>query len=156
MISIAAALQQEIARLPIVEQRAGFPDLSPFCCSLFVFAIENGVVAGSEIRSWLEQRVQAVGRECYIDHIKNGTSPDHTISPQSLAYAIATEAVSLSEVEKIRFDHDETIFTFYRSSVNVVVQNVWMSVRQQITSNRPKQPSVTDYGLYVFPEKNPA
>ena len=70
--------------------------------------------SGSEIvvRKILDIKLREAGRFCFEDHLRRWTYPDHTFWPEALAYALRENEFSPEEMEKICFDHGDTVGTF--------------------------------------------
>jgi len=135
------------SKLPIYENKIGFPNISEFDCQLLICAIEYDWITGEKIREWIADRLLTLGRECYEEHITLGTYPDHTRSPQALAFAIAKSAFSEKEIEQIKFDHGDTAQSFYLGSERNLIAQVWKSAVSQL-GNYPLN-LYTSHGLYT-------
>jgi hypothetical protein len=75
-------------------------------------AIKIGVLSEGEVREILGKKLKRAGRACFEDHLERGTYPDHTSWPGAFAYALRESEFSPEEMEKIRFDHGDTVETF--------------------------------------------
>ncbi len=75
-------------------------------------AIKIGVLSEIVVRKILDIKLREAGRFCFEDHLRRGTYPDHTFWPEALAYALRENEFSPEEMEKICFDHGDTVGTF--------------------------------------------
>lgn len=76
---------------------------------LFLTLLELGYLTEEEFMKAIRVGICAKGIESYIDHIKCGTPPYHTWSPEALGYAFAQGCISMEEAAKIVFDDNKTI-----------------------------------------------
>lgn len=74
--------------------------------------IKENVVSADEIYSALHIRLKKLGRDCF-EHHKRGEYPDHTLSPEALAYALVNDEFTDKEKFSIRFD-GETLEEFVK------------------------------------------
>lgn len=76
--------------------------------------IAEEIITEEELLSALDALLKITGRRSYDQH-KRGEYPDHTISPQALAYALQNGQFTEKEKYGIKFDHGDTIQTFIES-----------------------------------------
>lgn len=88
------------------------------------FCLNTGAISRDEFKEVVIARIKQLGRESYRQHIDKGTAPDHTASPQALAYAIRTEALSGAEVDKIKFDHGDNRYTFLEGETRLLPHHI--------------------------------
>lgn len=69
-------------------------------------------VSKEEICVFLVKELKRIGRVCFIQHVQKGTYPDHTFWPAALVYALLNGEFSSEEIERIRFDHEQTAESF--------------------------------------------
>ena len=60
----------------------------------------------------ITESIRRIGRLSYNQHIMRGIAPDHTLSPQSLAFAIQHGEFTDEELGRIKFEHGETPNSF--------------------------------------------
>ncbi len=89
--------------------------------------IAGEVISKEDVEKALHSVLLRVGRECYKQHTR-GEYPDHTISPEALAYAILHGEFTQKERDRIRFDHRETESDFTRVYGKNVLEKIVQSV----------------------------
>jgi hypothetical protein len=67
----------------------------------------------------ITESIRRIGRLSYNQHIMRSIAPDHTLSPQSLAFAIQHGEFTDEELGEIKFDHGETPNSFMIRAVHI-------------------------------------
>lgn len=120
--------------------------------------LESGVLKESEIDSALEAAViYRATKDCafLVDAQKSRSEqiyPDHSITPEFLAYAIKNNKLSnYSGVSKIKFDHGENPTSF---AENYCPPNLLAELREKLF-NRSQEVSESDPGDYHATPREP-
>lgn len=93
------------------------------------FCLDNEIVSKGELEGAVDVRIRQLGRESYEGHVNARMPPDHTVSPQALAFAIRNGALSEGETSRIKFDHGETQYTFFKGVEDTLVKKVAEQLR---------------------------
>ncbi len=76
------------------------------CTNILDTLITESQISREELESYVHERLIALGRECYQDHLK-GVAIDALRSPVSFAYAVRHEAFSQEEEKRVDFGRYE-------------------------------------------------
>ena len=95
------------------------------------FLIKEGVITKEKVLGAIHALLIKTGRACYGQHLA-GTYPDHTSSPQALAYTLKHNAFTQKEEQRIKFDHGETKSSF----IELYEGNIQLSIYNQLTTER--------------------
>jgi len=102
---------------------------------------DGGVIDDRLIDDSLEQAVFAEARSYYDSVIAGNIMPDHLARPELLAYAICKRKFSDDEINRLQFDHGESVGDFIdRYGKQELIQ----SLRKELL-NPPPAP---DFGEY--------
>jgi hypothetical protein len=124
-----AALKQlvceQIASLDIygdnVSVMSGWDAVSTYLLKL---CLRAKLLDEGEVRIEIHKRLLNLGRNCYEQHMKTQTYPDHVSSPHALAYAIHNDVFTRVELESIEFDHGETLETFMAGEIHDLPEKI--------------------------------
>ncbi len=78
------------------------------CRKILNCFIEENILNRKDIEKILHERLLQAGRQCFMQHLKEGIFPDHVSSPDALAYALGHNEFTAEEEKQIQFDHGET------------------------------------------------
>jgi hypothetical protein len=82
-----------------------------------MFCFDYRFIMIGEFRELVKQRLCKIGRENYNWAIVRNTSytryPDHCSSPIALAYALLEGEFTEEEKALLKFDHGQTLYTFF-------------------------------------------
>jgi hypothetical protein len=118
-----------ISAFYLVGRRLGIPAWSDEHRRFLNFCIDENILSQEELEKAATARIIQLGRESYERHIDADVLPDHTASPQALAYAIRLGGLTDAEVDRIKFDHGETRYTFCRGVEDTLVEEVVKHLR---------------------------
>lgn len=93
--------------------------------------IKEGVVTKEKLLGVIHTLLKKIGRACYNQHLA-GEYPDHTSSPQALAYALKHDEFTPKEERRIKFDHSETKSSF----IELYAGNIQQSIFNQLITER--------------------
>ena len=133
ILSNNAMVVQSMARqclhtVPVLENRINLLFHKQSEIAITKFTIEMGWLEPEAVREALHLNLLQTGRRSFEQHKKKQVEPDHTTSPHALAYAIGHGAVTAAEAVKIKFEHGETLRTFYVGVEKTLLKEIWHSL----------------------------
>ena len=129
--TLEKAVIDGIERVTIHEGSVTFMSWNNKNARILSFLIKEGVVTQEKLLEAIHTLLKKTGRACYNQHL-TGEYPDHTSSPQALAYALKHDEFTPKEERHIRFDHGETKSSF----IELYAGNVQQSIFNQLTNER--------------------
>jgi len=92
--------------------------------------VRKEIISEEEVLDVIHNRLKEIGRESFLQHIKRGKDPDHTRSPEALAYAILNNEITPPERISIKYDNDRGECGFLKSFnkptlKEIVLERLW-------------------------------
>lgn len=113
---IVEATLKEIRKVDFFGCRIGSLTWDEGSANTLQMLVAMNVVKKEDVLNTIHERLLEIGRESFNEHIKffktEKIYPDHTYSPEALAYAMREGEITIGEVAKIKFDHAENPITF--------------------------------------------
>ena len=126
---VSALALEALGRFELAEAKLGMVGWSKEQARFLNFCLDNEVMSIKELEEAVAVRIRKLGRESYLGHINSGTWPDHTMSPQALAFAIRTGELTDGETDKITFDQGDTRYNFFKGIEDTLVATVIAQLR---------------------------
>jgi len=161
ILSNNAVIVQNMARqflltVPIFENKVNTVGLHKSELLLVHFAVEAGWLSTKLVREALHMNLLNTGRQSFDQHINDGVYPDHTCSPHALAYAMAQGSITHQEAGTIKFDHDDTIRSFYVGAEKQLLEEVWSSLVDVMFASSSKPMNKGELNNFIELEKTEA
>jgi len=92
------------------------------------FCLKSDILTVAVLRDWIREYLAGKAR-LNLSSLKkpsggNELYPDHTQSPQALAYGIHHRVFTAEQIGQIQFDHSETAETFMKGSATTLVDDL--------------------------------
>lgn len=122
---------EALAKFELAEDRIGIPGWSGEHERFLNFCLNEKILSTEDFENAVEVRIRQLGRKSYEGHVDARMPADHTLSPQALAYAIRMGELTDAEVDRIKFDHGDTRYTFFRNIEDSLVAKVTEQLRHR-------------------------
>ncbi|OHA80874.1 MAG: hypothetical protein A2675_02150 [Candidatus Yonathbacteria bacterium RIFCSPHIGHO2_01_FULL_51_10] len=129
----------------VLQTLDSFSSLEMIDRRLLVLLLEEGTISRDILLKAADQKLRKVGRTAYVQHITSMVQstytiwPDHTLSAEAFAYALAHGEFTKNEERRIRFDHGDTIESFIASSEYAVDHLCQKTVDQWLDITPPPE-----------------
>ncbi|QSH39127.1 hypothetical protein JXR01_02350 [Candidatus Kaiserbacteria bacterium] len=109
---VTTATLEMLRQIDVIGSRISSMEWNESASNILQKMIDMDVVKEKDVLEVLHERLLEIGRESFNEHRDRGTAPDHTYSPEALAYAMREDEFTEKEVSRIAFDHEKNAFEF--------------------------------------------